>query len=150
MTHSIASFAVPSLTATSADPQIAVGTVVKGTDNSEFVYVQAAEALAQYAAVAIDAGSASELTATNAITGVDIGAAQVAFAINEYGFVQTRGSFSVLGAASAVTDVQLYATATAGVVDDAGTVLLGGLTLTETLVGAGAATAHAQAGITAI
>ena len=150
MTHSIASFAVPSLTYTSTDPQIAVGTVVKGTDNSEFVYVQADGAIAQYAAVAVDAGEASELTATNAITGVDIGAAQVAFAANEYGFVQTRGSFSVLGAASAVTDVQLYATATAGVVDDAGTVLLGGLTLTETLTGAGAATAHAQAGITAI
>ena len=150
MTHSIASFAVPALDYTSVDPQIAVGTVVKGTENSEFVYVQAAEALAVNAAVAVDGGQASELTATNAILGADIGAAQVAFAISEYGFIQTRGALNVLGAASAVKDVQLYATATAGVVDDAGTVVLSGITLTETLVGAGVATAHAQAGITAL
>jgi len=149
MTHSLASFAVPALNVTSSDPQIAVGTVVKGTDNKEFVYVRAAEALAQYAAVAIDTVTreASELTATNGITGVDIGVVQVAFANDEYGFVQTRGALSVKGAASCATDVQLYATAAAGVLDDAGTVSLRGIQLTETLTGADTATAHAQAGI---
>jgi hypothetical protein len=149
MSYSTASFAVPALDYTSTDPQIAVGTVVKGTENSEFVYVQAAAALTQFDAVAVTAaGSADQLDATNAITGVDIGVAQVAFAINEYGFVQTRGAFSVNVLASAVTDVQIYATATAGSLDDAGTVALRGIQLTETDGGGGGdVTAHAQSGI---
>lgn len=148
MTFSLASFAVPSLTRTSADPEIAVGTVVKGTGNSEFVYVQANGAIAQYDAVAVDSDEqAAPLSATNAITGVVIGVAQVAFADNEYGFVQTRGDVSVNVLASAAADVQLYATATAGSLDDAGTVSLQGIVLTETATGAGDVTANIGAGI---
>lgn len=148
MTHSTESFAAPALDAVTVDPGIAVGTVVKATENSEFVYVQAGEVIAQFAAVAITAaGQAVELNATNGITGVDIGVAQVAFADNEFGYVQTRGALRVKGAASAVTDVQLFATAADGVVDDAGTVALRGIQLTETLTGADDASAHVQSGI---
>lgn len=143
MSFSTESFAVPALDKASTEAEIKVGTVVRGTDNSEFVYVQANGAIAQYDAVAIDAGQAAPLSATNAITGVEIGAAQVALADNEYGFVQTRGACSVNVLASAATDVQLYATATAGSLDDAGTVTLSGISLTETDGGAGGAvTAH--------
>lgn len=149
MSFSTESFAGPALDAVTVDAGIAVGTVQRGSDNTEFVYVRAAEALAAFAAVAIDTVTkeASELNATNAITGVDIGVAQQAFADNDFGWIQTRGALRVKGAASAVTDVQLFATAANGVVDDAGTVELRGIQLTETLTGADDASAHVQSGI---
>lgn len=153
MPFSTESFATPALdqvttVASGVEPEFKVGTVVKATGNREYVYVQAAEAIVAFDAIAIDAGQASQLDATNAITGVDIGVAQQAFADNQFGFIQTRGPCSVNALASAVTDVQIFATATAGSVDDAGTVELRGIQLTETDGGGGGpVTAHIQAGI---
>lgn len=110
-------------------------------------YGHAAGAIAQYAAVKIDNdGEISELTTT--ITGTEptaVGAAQVAFADNDYGWV-FRGFGGGAGngikiklAASCVQDVQLFTTGTAGVLDDAATDLIQNVTLVTTITSATAA-----------
>lgn len=149
MSFSTASFAIPALDRVSLDREMVVGTVVNGTDGTRYVYVQASGVITAGQAVAIDAGQAAPLTATNAITGVDIGVANVAFAANEYGFVQTRGATTVDVAAAAAADVQLYATATPGTLDDAGTVTLAGISLTSAESG-GQATAHLSSEVHAL
>ena len=92
-----------------------------GSSNSEWVYVQASGAIAQYACVAIDEdGTARQITDTLAATSQLVGFAQIAFADNEYGWVATKGSdISVLVKASCAADAILFTTASAGVLDDA-------------------------------
>jgi len=91
-----------------------------GTDNTEWVYVQASGAITQYDCVAIDENfQAAAMTKTLADAGHDVGFAQVAFVDNDYGWVACDGANnSVRVAASCAADVSLYTTATAGVLDD--------------------------------
>lgn len=100
----------------------------------EFVFVQANGAIAQYAFVTIDKdGQAAEMTTTNAgSNNLMAGAAQVALADNEYGWVfvgGVRGGGTGKGikgkvAASYVALANLNTTATAGVADDTSTTLI--------------------------
>lgn len=108
------------LTATPTSAGFDLGTCVPGTDNTEWVYVQASGAITQYDAVGIDENyQAAALTKAIADAGHQIGFAQVAFADNDYGWVACKGSnISVRVAVSCAADVALYTTATAGVVDD--------------------------------
>jgi hypothetical protein len=98
-----------------------LGTRVQASDSQEYMYVLAGSAITQYQVVGVDENySAYPLTKAMADDGWHIGAAQVAFASGDYGWVATRGSnvtIKVLGACAA--DVALYTSGTAGSLDDA-------------------------------
>lgn len=97
-----------------------LGTTASGTDNSDWVYVQAGAAITQYDALAIDENyQAVALTKALADAGHSVGFAQVAFANDEYGWVATKGSnITCRVAGSCAADVQLYTTGNAGILDD--------------------------------
>jgi len=97
-----------------------LGDTVTGADGTEFQFVQASAAIAQYDFVGIDENNqAAPLTKAMADDGWAIGVAQVAFADNDGGWVASRGrnlNGAVLGSVAA--DVPLYTSATAGSLDD--------------------------------
>lgn len=122
------------LATTTTDPEFTLGTVTRGSDGSEWVYVQAGEAITQYMTVAIDENfQAVKVTTALAAAGHNIGSAQIAFANDDYGWVCTKapGNVTVLVSADCAADVQLYTTSTAGVLDDtsAGVNLIRGMVL---------------------
>ena len=93
-----------------------------GEDGKEWIYVQANGAIAQYDAVGIDeAGQAAPVTKAMLDDSWKVGVAQVAFADNEYGYVQIRGVAEVNVLASCAADAILYSSATAGSLDDTST-----------------------------
>lgn len=104
----------------------ALGTRVMATDGQEYLYVLAGSAITQYNVVGVDENyNAYPITTAIAGDGWTIGAAQVAFASGDYGWVCTKGSnvsITVLGACAA--DVALYTSATAGKLDDTATTSL--------------------------
>lgn len=110
-----------------ANPSSAIGFTLGacavGSDGTEWLYVQcaSAQAITQYDTVTVDENFvASPVTAAALNVGHKIGFAQAAFTKNEFGWVATRGSnINARVAASCNADVELYATATAGVLDDA-------------------------------
>lgn len=88
-------------------------------DGKEYAYVQANGAIAQYDVVGIDeAGQAAKLTKAMADDGWKIGVAQVAFADNEFGYVQIRGVTTLNVLANCAADAVLYTSGTAGSLDD--------------------------------
>lgn len=103
----------------------AVGTVTKGTDNSEWVFVLASGNIGEYDFVGINSGgTAASLTATTAAVAPAIGVAQVAILDTYYGWVCTKGGNGAVSyrgnvLLSCAKNVPLYATATAGYLDDA-------------------------------
>lgn len=111
------------LTDTPTTQEWVLGTTAPGTDNSEWVYVQASGAITQYDWVAIDENfQAAAGTKALADAGHQVGFAQVAFADNDYGWIATKGTnISVRAAASCAADTILYTSGTAGVLDDAST-----------------------------
>ena len=111
----------PGFTQLDTDAKHTLGTVVKGTDGTEWCYVQANGAITQYNYVCIDENyQAVKGTTALVKVGHKIAFAQVAFADNDYGWVALGGSnISCLVATSCAADVTLWTTATAGVLDDA-------------------------------
>ena len=114
-----------------------LGSVVKGNNDSEWVYVYASAAITQYALVGIQAsGTASMMTSTKARSTVPskLGIAQVAFtAAGDTGWVAVEGGvLTVLTTAASTAGERLYTTDTAGRVSatlaTASTVELMGLT----------------------
>lgn len=111
---------------------------VKGVGT--FKYVKASAAFAVYAAVKVDDdGTAAGITTT--ISGSEptlVGFAQVAFAINAYGWVfigEGGGSgvgIKVLAQTLCAADAKLYTTGTAGEIDDTATDLIQGVKLITT------------------
>lgn len=106
-----------------------------GSDSDgEWVYVKASAAVAQYAFVAIAKdNTVAELTTTTAgSNSLQVGVAQNALALNEFGWVWIGGPMGggtgkgIKGkiAASYVAEANLNTTATAGVADDASTTLI--------------------------
>ncbi len=130
-----------------AAPQYAPGTSVKGNNASEWLYVVAGGAIAQYACVAVEfAGTASPVTHALARAGNTIGVAQNAIASGEYGWVAINGhNLRVNTLAAEGVGVTLYTTDTAGALADAtasgsaATIL--GLTLVATASGTTASNA---------
>lgn len=108
------------LTRTSSTPEFALGETHKGTDNTEWTYVQANGAITQYDAVGIDENfQAAALTKALADAGHQIGFAQVAFTDDYYGWVARTGSNIKCRLKNAcAADVSLYTTASAGMLDD--------------------------------
>lgn len=112
-----------------------LGTKLEGSDNTEWVFVQAGEALTQYACLTIDEDfQAVEAGTTAAVAGHMVGFAQVAFSDNDFGWVATQGTnITARIAGSCAADVQLYLSGTDGILDDTSTgVLLRGVTATTT------------------
>lgn len=100
----------------------AVGTVMKGTGDSEFVFVKASATinLGDVCQITTLTQLATPITTTNALLGNQVGVAQVAIASGAYGWIQRNGVCSNINvAAGCVQNVQLATTATAGVLDDA-------------------------------
>ena len=124
-----------------------LGDCVSGNDATEWVYVQANGAIAQYDAVAIDETyQAIALTKAAVDDGHMVAFAQSAFADNEYGWVALKGAgsnFKVNVLASCAADVVLYSTATAGKLDDISTsqTKIDGVVITATDGGSGSAIA---------
>lgn len=130
------------LTLTGTTKLYPLGTEKEASDGNTYVYIEADEALAQYAACRLlEDGGSDELTTTNSgAVPTRVVVPQVAIASGSYGWAVSHGiSFSVLAAASCAADVKCYTTATAGVIDDAATDLIQGLRLNATNGGSEAA-----------
>ena len=99
-----------------------IGTRMVGTDSSEWLYITAGSAIAQYDAVTVTEGY-SGVPCTKAL--IDdhhiFGVAPEAISSGEYGWVQLTGVVTINVLASCAADVQLFSSATAGSLDDAST-----------------------------
>jgi hypothetical protein len=85
-------------------------------EGSEYVYVQAGAAIAQYDAVKLN-GSAAGFDDVRPVTNANefvLGVADAAFAADEYGFIQTRGVATCKVVASTAAGSPLVADATDG------------------------------------
>ncbi len=91
-------------------PPFQVGTHANGTDGTEYTFVKATTAVAQYCAVAISTTSQVvplTLAAVQQLT--DYGFAQVAIAASAYGWVAIRGQgIGVLARLSSLANVPVY------------------------------------------
>ena len=113
----------------------------------QWVYIQASASLTQYDAVAIKANyKGLQLTLDGAKAAIEVGFAQVAFDVGDYGWVQVTGRPLIRLAADCDKELALYATATGGVLDDATTsAMIQGVVCTTSVTGATtAATCVAQ------
>lgn len=104
--------------------QFALGTANRDDDGREWIYVQAgAGGLAASQAAVMTAGySAVAATTANALYGQLVGVPAIAIPANSFGWVQTFGPCTVNVAASCAANVRINTTATAGRLDDDGTV----------------------------
>jgi hypothetical protein len=113
---------------TDSAPQFNTGTTVNLDDGGQAVYVQAASAVAAFAAVAVSAtNTVVPLTTTNSAGSKAVGFAQVSIASASYGWVQLGGKPRVSVATACQPSVPLFTTATGGVLDDA--TVTGGLVM---------------------
>jgi hypothetical protein len=86
----------------------------------QYMYVHANGAIAQYDVVAIDeAYETAPITKALADASNKVGVAPVAFADNDFGWVQVSGLVTMNVLASCAADVALYTSVTAGSLDDA-------------------------------
>lgn len=125
---------------TTTDIEFELGTCAKGTDNSEWVYVQANGDIKQYGFAVID----ETFQATEAVLATgDLGdrggvAVSTAFADNEYGWICRKGSgadYKVLVDASCAANAVLHTTTISGSLADstvAGSNAIEGIFLTAT------------------
>jgi hypothetical protein len=95
----------------------AVGEHVLGSNGTEWVFVKAGAAIAQYAAVQIDAAfNVVPLTTALAAALWDVGFAQVAIASGDYGWVCIRGeNISILTKGAVTKQAALYTSTSAGI-----------------------------------
>ncbi len=96
-----------------------VGTVCKGSDGSEWVYVEASNTVSASHWVAIDENHLA-VAGTSALADVmhGIGIAPVAFLSSDYGWVQVEGIATAAFDGTASADINLYTSATAGQFSD--------------------------------
>lgn len=88
--------------------QFKLGTRSRGSDNTEWVYVQADGAIRQYDVCGVDEDyQCSSSSAAIGAAGWLPGFAQVAFADNEYGWVATKGSNIYAKAINVSADAQV-------------------------------------------
>jgi hypothetical protein len=93
-------------------------------DGKEWVFVRASAAVAQFDSVTYDetyGTVVAPLSTANDARGDLVGAAPVAIAAGDYGWLQVRGPCSVNVKASCAANVRLNTTASAGLLDDDGT-----------------------------
>lgn len=109
-------------TRTTTTAEFSVGTRAFGKDGSEWVYVQANGAIVAADVVLVDEDwQADQIDTTNSASnrGQRVGVAGIAFADNEYGWIQVGGVCDAINVAtSCAASAVLNSTATAGRVDD--------------------------------
>lgn len=96
-------------------------------DGKIWVYIRASGTIAQYDVVTYDetySTTVAPVSTSNDARGDKLGVAPVAFATNEYGWLQIYGPTILKVLASCVPNTELTITATAGSVDDATTASL--------------------------
>lgn len=100
------------LNATTTDRRFELGTVASGTQDTEWVYVEANGAISAGDICEINAsGTATRATTAGPRTSVtELGAAQNAFATGEFGWIARRG-YNLTVAISATTQPRLVGTA---------------------------------------
>ena len=105
---------------TSTTKLFKLGTIRWSDDGKAYIYCQANGAITGdgYAVVIDEAFQAALLTTSNDTLGDKVGVADVAFADNEYGWIQIYGPCGIRSAASAAANTRLIATATGGEIDD--------------------------------
>ena len=110
--------------ATHEDPRFELGTIMWGQGGKAYVYCQANGAITGdgYVVTMDEAFQAALLTTSNDALGDKVGVVDVAFADNEYGWVQIYGPCGIRTEQDALANSRLAATADAGQVDDAGSV----------------------------
>lgn len=107
-------------------PRTQVGTRARGANGSEYIYVKASSAIAQYDVATFDEThntTVAPLGTANDARGDRAGVASVAIASGSYGWLQIYGyaaNINVL--ASCAANVRLNTTGTAGSLDDDGAV----------------------------
>jgi hypothetical protein len=102
-----------------ATPSQTLGTQLTATDMSQWVYISASEAIAQYDVVGItEAYAGAKITKALVDTAENIGFAPAALSSGEYGWVQLTGVGTINVLASCAADAVLYSCATAGSLDD--------------------------------
>jgi len=101
----------------------ALGTLGQDNEGNVYVYCQASGAITGegYACFIDESFQAALLSTSNDDFGDRVGIAPVAFADNEYGWVQVYGICNIQVAASAAANAVLMTTATAGQLDDTAT-----------------------------
>jgi len=109
---------------TSTVPLFELGTMVWGQGGKAYVYCQAAGAITGdgYVVTISEAFQAADLTSSNDALGDKVGVVDVAFADDDYGFVQVYGPCGIRTEQDAAANARLAATSDAGQVDDASTV----------------------------
>lgn len=125
------------------EPDFAPGTIMFGSDGSAFVYVSfgtgGSDGAGYVCLIDPTDYSAVMVTTSNDAFGAPVGVAQGEAAADDYGWLQVLGPCQVFGVASALANNPVAATATDGVVDDAGaagTLYIDGMIFT-TAVGSG-------------
>lgn len=108
---------------TASGKGFSIGDQATDSAGNVWIYVQATSAMSQYIiAVVSAAGTAAFATTSTALRGLRLGVPAVTFASGDYGWVQVYGPATVQVLASAAANVRLNTTATAGALDDDGTV----------------------------
>lgn len=126
-----------------AQPAMELGTIVLGTDGSSWVYVVLGTGGTTgpgYVCVYDEAFVATMLSTSNDVFGYHVGVPAAAAAVeDDYIWLQIAGvAPSIRVAALAAENVPLSTTATAGVLDDASGLIVDGIIITTTAVGASA------------
>lgn len=135
--------------ATTTTAEFGLGDRHTDHDGKIWTYVQASAAIAQYDVVVFDESYttlAAPVSTSNDARGDKLGVAAVAFADNEYGWLQIYGPCTLNVLASCAPHVELTTTATGGSLDDATTsslVVADGIVTTAASVSA----ASAKAGV---
>jgi hypothetical protein len=115
-------------------PPMGVGTVVKGTGNSEFVFVLAGSAIGLGDCCLITSATQSAAAITTALAtpaeGSQVGFAQVPIANGSYGWLQRSGACQNINVAAVALGAPLGATATPGQLDDVATPVITGVITT--------------------
>lgn len=111
------------LTGSESGKRFGLGDRYEDSTGKAWVFVTASTAIAQYDVVSLTtAYAAATLSTANDARGNLAAVAQVAFASGDSGWVQVRGPSTINVLASCAANVRLNTTATAGSLDDDGTV----------------------------
>jgi hypothetical protein len=115
-------------------PPFQVGTVSKGTGNSEWVFVKAGTAIGLGDCCLITSTTQSAAAITSALAAVaegsQVGFAQVPIAINNFGWLQRSGACANINVAAVLLGAPLNTSATPGQLDDAAGTLIFGVAVT--------------------
>lgn len=132
MAYATSGLAGDNIASPSSTQRHALGTLTEGSGDTRFVYVQASGAISAGDLVTVSAAyQATRATIANAMTGLQLAVAQVAFADDDYGWVAISGNpLNVLVSATSTLNVAIYVGTTSGHISTtAGSATLAGIAL---------------------